>query len=498
MDGISRATAGQRHGRQRDSWRQDPASPGPDPGPPRGPRRFLAASTVLLAPLFPLAAPGPPSRRPLARVLVQLAAVGIVAVVLLLRVAGIPPWDSLYAEDNGVFLVGGLTRPWHLLVPYGGYEQLGPRVIGQLVASFVPLVHASDADAAAGALIASACALFIYHASDGYIRSRWLRVALAAALVLLPVAPLEIIDSGVDSPWYVITTLFFAILWRPRSWPGLLAAALIAFYASSSEILAFLYVPLLIIRLVALPRWREHAVTAGWLAGLLVQVPVFLESYGQGSQRLRSGHLSNAGQVIAFYFHNVVLRALGWKLSLHLVQVAGYNGATVTVGLVLLAVIGWAMAVGDTPVRIFAVVALIAGFVETAVSAAITSYVNLQVPTWSYLPAARYSTVPIVLIDAIAIVGVDAYLRRHGPARLRWRPPTRSAARSLVAVGLLACMLGFGWVTDFRYVTQRESGGYWPTQAARMLHQCQHSQGGEITIPAWYAQATVECSRLRR
>jgi hypothetical protein len=295
-----------------------------------------------------------------------------------------------------------------------------------------------------------------------------------------------------------VTTLFFAALWRPKSWPGMLAAALIAFYASSSEILAVLYAPLLLIRLVALPRWREHAVTAGWLAGLLVQVPVILQTYGQGAQRLRPGHLSNAGQVIAFYFHNVVLRALGWKLSLHLIQIAGYNGATVIVGLVLLAGIGWAMAVGGTAVRLFAVVALVVGFVQTAVCATITSYVNGQVPTWSFLPSARFSTVPVVLIDAILILGVDAYLRRHGRTRLRWRSPVRVGTSSLVAVGVLVCLLGFGWVTDFRYVTQRESGGYWRVQATRWLHECEQSQSGEITIPAWYSQATVECSRLRR
>jgi len=438
------------------------------------------------------------ARRRLASVVIQVAIVCAGAVVLLLRVAGIPPWDSLYAEDNGVFLVSGLAHPWHLFVAYGGYEQLGPRIIGQLDASFLPLVYASDASAAAGALIASACGLFIYHASNGYIESRWLRAALAAALVLLPLAPLEIIDSGVNSPWYVVTTLFFAILWRPKSWPGMLAAALIAFYASSSEILAILYAPLVLMRLVALPRWREHAVTVGWLAGLLVQVPVILQSYGQGAQRLRPGHLSNPGQVTAFYFHNVVLRALGWKLSLHLIQIAGYNGATVIIGLVLAAGIGWAMIAGGAQVRLFAVVALVIGFVQTAVSAGITSYVNGQVPTWSFLPSARFSTIPVMLIDATLIVGVDAYLRRHRPARPRWRSPGRLGTRSLVAVGVLVCMLGLGWVTDFRYVTQRESGGYWRVQANHWLHECERSQTGEITIPAWYSQATVECSRLRR
>jgi hypothetical protein len=115
-----------------------------------------------LAALFPEAAvstatvsvaKGAPSRRPRRRavgVAVQVAVVCAAAAVLLLRVAGIPAWDGTYAEDNGVFLVDALVRPWHLLVPYSGYLELGPRVIGQIVASFLPIVDASVAYAITG------------------------------------------------------------------------------------------------------------------------------------------------------------------------------------------------------------------------------------------------------------------------------------------------------------------------------------------------------------
>ena len=454
--------------------------------------------------LFPVAddAPGgqPARRRRLAGVALQVGVVGAGAIVLLLRIGGIPAWDSVYAEDNGEFLVGALAHPWHLLTPYAGYEQFGPRLIGQLIASFLPLVDAAKGYAVAGALIGSASALFIYYASDGYIRSRWLRGMLAAALVLLPIAPIDIADSGVDSPWYPMTALFFAALWRPRSWPGMLAAALIAFYATSSEIVGFIYAPLLLIRLVALPRWREHAVTVGWLAGLLVQVPVFLQSYSQHTQRLNT-HLSTPGQATAFYFHNVVLRALGWKLSVHLIEIAGYNGATVIVGVLLAAGLGWAMAAGGRQVRAFAVVAIVIGFVQTFFCEMVTSYLNAQRPNASFLPAARYSTISIVLFDAIAILGVDAYLRRNGPPALRLTALRLTALRPkvLLAVGTLACVLAFGWVTDYRYVTERTSTGYWRPTALHWLAKCQDSGTGEISIPSWNApNVTVSCSGLNR
>jgi hypothetical protein len=444
---------------------------------------------------------------------VRVAVVCAGAAALLLRVGGIPAWDVTYAEDNGVFLVDGLVRPWHLLVPYSGYLELGPRFIGQLTASFVPVVDASAAYAVTGSLIGAATGLFLYHASEGYLRAPWARALLGGALVLLPIAPLEIIDSGVNSPWYALAALFFAVLWRPRSWPGMLAAALVACYASSSEIIALIYLPLLLIRLIALPRVREHAVTVGWLLGLVLQVPVVVLSYVQHKQRL--GALSTPGQSIAFYCHNVILRALGWHLSVWLKSVAGYNGATVIVGAVLTLAVGWAFVTGDRQVRLFAAIALLTGFAQTAFDATISQYVVFQPPTSSFMPAARYSTLPVVLIAATGIVAVESYVRRARAARGNsatrphhaiWRPGaisrcaiSRHGTRSLVAVGVLACVLGFGWVTDFRYVSQRSHAGHWLPYAQRLVTACTQDPAGGVTLNAWGGHHfTVPCVRVRR
>ena len=454
-----------------------------------------------LALLFPETATGAAGRQRAARVAVQFALVCAGAAALLLRVGGIPAWDVTYAEDNGVFLVDGLVRPWHLLVPYNGYLELGPRLIGQVIASFLPIADVSAAYAVTGALISAASGLFLYHASAGYARARWARALLGGALVLLPVAPLEIIDSGVNSPWYVLAALFFAVLWRPRSRAGMLAAALVACYASSSEIIAFTYAPLLLIRLIALPRVREHAVTAGWLLGLLLQLPVVALSYAQHKQR--RGALSTPGQAMAFYCHNVVLRALGWHLSVWLKAAAGYNGATVIVGAALALAAGWAFVAGDRQVRLFATLALVTGFAQVAFEATVAQGTIFQPPTPSFMAAARYSTVPVVLIAATGIVAVDSHVRRRplpgeGPV-----PGARAAAlpgvRPLVAVGLLACVLGFGWVTDFRYASQRSHAGHWLPYAQDLVAACTRHPAGDVTLNAWGGhQFTVPCTRIRR
>jgi hypothetical protein len=431
-------------------------------------------------------------------VAIQVAAVCAGAAVLLPRIAGIPSWDSLYAEDQGVFLFDALAHPWQLFVPYGGYEELVPRLIGQLV-SYLPLVDAAAPFALAGAFIAALCALFIYHAMDGWIRSTWLRVLVGAALILLPLAPIEIADSGVGTPWYLTIALFFGLLWRPKSWAGMTAAALVAFAAASSEIFVFIYAPLVLLRLVALPRWREHAVTAGWLAGLLVQVPVVLDSYAQHTQRV--GGLAKPVRSVEFYFHNVALRALGWQVSLRLVHLAGLNGATVIVCAILVAGLCWALVTGTRQVRVFAVVALIMGFVESIAATTLVPYVLRQPSRVDFEGGSRYANLPIMAMTAAAVVAVDAYLYRQARAEgvNRIVPLIRRSPRALAAVTALVCVLAIGWLPDYRYVTPRITWGHWQPAAERMLTACEHSPTGTITTWTWYHRTiTIPCSQLRR
>jgi hypothetical protein len=487
------------------------AQPGPAPRPAGGWVRRVRAALVVLFPETPDREPPRPvpqtepgqadaggsGGRQAVYAAIQVAAVCIGTVVLLLRIARIPAWDSLYAEDQGVFLFDALAHPWHLLVPLGGYEQLVPRLVGQLV-SYLPLADAAVPFALAGAGIAALSALFIYHALDGWIRSRWLRALAGAALILLPLAPIEIADSGVGSPWYLLTALFFGLLWRPKSWAGMTAAALVAFAAASSEILAVVYAPLVLLRVVALPRWREQAVTAGWLAGLLVQAPVVVDSYARHTQRLR--HLARPVHALGFYFHNVVLRAFGWRVSVRLIEVAGLNGATVIACAALVAVFGWAVVTGTRQVRVFVAVALIMGFVQAIVAAIVVRYVIDQHYSLNFEGGSRYSAMPIMAMTAAVVVAVDAYLGRQASTEARDRIwLLRRSPRALTAVAVLACVLALGWLPDYRYATGRTSPwGYWQPVAHRMLTACEQSTSGHIKTWTWGGTITIPCSRLHR
>src|SRR5262249_23171198 len=323
--------------------------------------------------------------------------------------------------------------------------QLVPRLIGQ-VAALVPIRDASVALAVGGALVASACGLFAYHASAGQVSSRWLRALLGLSVVLLPVAQLEIADNGVNSIWYLLVALFWAALWRPRTRTGAAIAAVLAFAAAASTSLALLFAPLFVARAIVVPRrLREHAATAGWGLGCLLEALAVLTSH---VSRLTP---HNPLDAVLYYAHEVLLPALGWHLSWHLREVLGLTGATVLVGGLIAVVLAAVVATQDRRCKVFVVTAVATGLLFTAFTSAFASPFAWGGPGQRVAirmeHGARYSTVPILLLDAALIVAADAYARRWWP-----RP------KAIVAVAALVAVLAAGWATDFRYPVRRYAG----------------------------------------
>ena len=446
---------------------------------------------AVLADLFPAPAePGPRGGLPRwAVALVQVAAVALGALVMLARVGGRPVWETVWAEDRGIYVPDALAHPWHLLQSYGGYLHLVPRLIGQ-IAALLPIRHASVALAVGGALVASACGLFAYHASAGHIGSRWLRALAGLSVVLLPVAQLEIADNGVNSIWYLRVALFWAALWRPRTRAGAAAAAVVALAAAASSSLGLLFAPLFAARAAAVPRGlREHAATAGWVAGSVLQVAVIVTSH---QSRLRPRNPVNAA---LFYAHDVLLPALGWHLSWHLRDLLGLTGATALAGGVITVVLALVVVTQDRRCRVFVVTAVATGLVFAAFTSAFAWNGAGLAVTVAVEHGARYSALPILLLDAALIVAADAYARRWWP-----RP------KAIVAVAALVAVLAAGWATDFRYPVRRLSGPHatWEHTASAWLRHCLRSPAGTITVTFhdWWGKArlatTFSCSSLRR
>ena len=447
----------------------------PRPGP--GPRPKAGGLRDALGELFP-GVPGAPARARGAQVLgavVQVAAVGVASVAMLLRVPGRPAWRTIFGEDYFWFLTGAIQHPWHWSA-YAGYLQVLPRFIAQVV-SYLPLTDASLAFALAGVVVAACGALFLFHASAGHIESVKLRALLAVALVLLPIGPMELIGSGVNAPWYLLPVLFWAMLWRPRTRPAMAVAAAVGFLAMASNILAALLAPLLVARLYVLRRPREHAVSAGWLAGCLVQAVFVIPLALHGHSRLHPGSLTPPGQSLAFYGHVVLPPSLGWHTSWWLRSLAGANGAT-AIAAVVLAVSFGLILLTQPGARLFVVTAVAAGFIFTVVSVSLNRAPAIDPMLPARAGGTRYTIMADFLIVSALIVGTDHALRSRAHDRRR----QRAGLKSVTAVTALVVFLAATWAVDFRYTGLRTTTAWsWAPIAARWERDCAHSRTGQIT-----------------
>ena len=155
--------------------------------------------------------------------------------------------------------------------------QLFPRLAVQLV-HFVPVIDVPTLFALVGALSLGGLCCLVFHMARGHIAAPGLRALLAAGMILLPVANVELLDNLVNVPWWLFFAAFWALLWRPKSWPGRACAAIVCFMAAGSEALVALFLPLAAARAVTLRKTNEQAAGAGLILGLLYQAAVILPS----------------------------------------------------------------------------------------------------------------------------------------------------------------------------------------------------------------------------
>ncbi len=175
--------------------------------------------------------------------------------VALLRQPGVPAIKTIWAEDGRIFYAQATTLSfWRTLTTlHNGYMQLFPRLAVQL-ARVVPVGDVSTVLALVGALSLGALCCLVFHMARGQIASPGLRGLLAAGMVLLPVANVELLNNLVNVPWWLFFAAFWALIWRPTSWPGRAVAALLCFLAAASEALVGLFLPLALVRWAALAR----------------------------------------------------------------------------------------------------------------------------------------------------------------------------------------------------------------------------------------------------
>lgn len=421
--------------------------------------------------------PAPP--QPLRATGWTAVAIALVAgtAVSLLRQAGAPSFDTLWAEDGGIFLQGAYKRaaPDALTRPYAGYWHLLPRVVAEVVAT-LPVAHAAAAIALAAAFVTAAAAVLVWFATAGHVRSLAWRGVLAGLVVLQPAAAPESLNAIALSQWHLYVAVFWLLLWRPPDAAARALQTVAVLLAGLSAPLVVVLVPLALLRLYAVEGLAERTVAVALLAAAAVQAALF----ATGAPAAVAPHAPlRAAQAFA-----------QWVLATAALGVSGAQAAWLALGpaLVPLAagvaalLFGAGLLRADTTRRWTALAALataVALFAIPVVLRGVAAEVAWP-PGDAGDVGSRYAVAPVLLLVATVALLV---------------PPHR------VVTTVLVLALAVPVAVDFRAPTRRSQGPRWRPAVAEAAAACDQ-QGVDrqrVAIPpadvGW--ALNVPCGRLQ-
>ena len=302
---------------------------------------------------------------------------------------------------------------------------------------------------------------------------------LVGTIVLLPLATGELLNNVVNAPWWLFFATFWALLWRPRTPIGMIAAGAICFLSAGSDPLVGLFLPLAAARLYVLG-WKDGAGPFGLALGLVYQV---VGSFGPGQSVFSTASGHGIFRVIAIKF------GLGWLTGVFITNhfVASTSPIWPVLGLLaLLGVLAVAVVLRQRRLLVFVItslgfaVVILVGSVCVRGVSAVMAYTPEQT-------ASRYLAVPILLVwGAVIAEAVSVPV------------PRRLALRYVAIVLCCACLVPV-WAIDFRTANGRTEGPLWNEQVARASGACRGTptrvtQGLKISPTGW--SATVPCSDL--
>lgn len=428
-----------------------------------------------LAPLFPTAPA--PTIRPAVRVAGFAAAWLACILVLLDRVAAPGALSTIWAEDGVVFSRDAILQgPAAVLQAHAGYLQVLPRVLAAV--AVVDPGRLAELLALLATGTAAALTLLVFAASRAHLPSPVVRAALVAAVVLLPVARVEVLANVANVQWYGLFACWWLLLWRPATRGGRLAVAAVVLLLVTSVPLALLLWPLALLRLAAL-RWREQAVLVAMAVGTVCQ----LLAVAQGGRPV-SPIRPSAADLGASWLVRVVLGLLGVQPTGSVFHRFGWLAVCVTVVLVA------AAAALTAPCR---------SLLALSVAATVTSLLLLAgAQTFSWIPelrphrgvalalflAGRYTVAPLLLMIVVVLAAGQALVLRDRPSPAGTRLPlARLAARAAPVVALVLA-IGIGCAADYRVRADRSTGSTWPQSLGRARAVCaRHPALPAIDLP---------------
>jgi hypothetical protein len=405
----------------------------------------------------------------------------------LLRQTGVSAVNSMWAEDGQVFYQAVFKHNFlrALFSPNNGYLDLQPRLFIEVL-GHVPVAYAAEAFAVVGALVGSLVAVAVFHASEAHVPSRAMRLCMAVPTAVIIVGQGEVGNSIVNCQWYMIYGFFWMLLWTPRTVWGRIAAALLLCGAIGSDPITVVFVPLLAVRLWALP-WRESPwQLGGVLLGAAYQAVGFIK--GDTAKRPQ---IPNYNPRIAetSYRHDIIAHTLASSHELSFIGLRTLMEAEFA-GLGALIVIGALGAWLARPKWLMAGLCLV-------FSIAFHFMLVMQ----GGKPYTRYDVVPALLLISAAV-----FLAM---------PPTRSAAdaasdnrrgfgrAALLPAAVLCVVLGLNFAASYEGgIPSRGTSAPWNSQVHAATEACKQSGVKQATLviapgAPWYWKVDVPCSALR-
>jgi hypothetical protein len=410
--------------------------------------------------------------------------------------------DTLWAEDGRNFLQAALDKGVldSLLLPYSGYLHTLPRLAASFTVQIVPVQYYALSMTAAACLAAGAMAATVFVCSGDVIRWMPSRLIVAMLTVLAPLAPREVLGNMANLHTLVLWTLFWVLLYRPKTRLGSLALTVVAMLGSLTEIQVIFLLPLLLRHPLDRARMRPRV---GYLLGALAQLAVTVLWPRAASSNPRLGPTSIG---FGFLINSVVPL---WVPQKSVGPVVSWGGLPLCLAMALPVVIALVVCLrfGTLNHRVAAL-----GLTSLAVLVYVVSvyenpqsyydYANLSTPALRSLWLARYGVGPSMMLGAVlALAAAVAAHQRRQPAggdsgstqslrTLRVQP-----LAAWTTAGLLVLLLLVQFVPQS---TRRSHGPAWQPQVAALQEKCKRMPDeGTVNIRetlGWHV--SVSCGRL--
>lgn len=369
--------------------------------------------------------------------------------------------NSLWAEDGSVFLQQSRTDGAAAVADtYAGYLHLLPRLLA-LAASGVPLRWAPAVITVLAALALAAMALLAGLAVSGHLRSPFLRVVLAAYVVLLPAGP-ETVGAIANLHWTLLFLAVCVLLWDPTTSTGRTTACVVLLVTATSNPFGVLFLPLALVRLVVLGR-RGLPQLAALSAGIAVQGTAMAVAGD------RDAALVHDPVRIAVWYVGDVLPTAVFGNGVVQRAASGVSAASLALGLGVLAV-GLAAAVllrrrDDRRAGPTAFVCLAGSVLLYTVLTGLSG-----------VAPGRYSVPSVLLLVLAALLVLDVLLDGRDPLRA-WRDG------GAVRLGLLLLVVvAAGTATSVPALSARDAGPAWTQEVQRAEQECAGSAGPQAVL----------------